>query len=149
MMNTSASQWILDTDLAVDGIDPRPENTIRFPDGIPGFERCRHFVLLMRDDVPPLGWFQALDAPHPAFLVIDPRLVLPTYRCILSPLDRLRLDVTPDDALVWLAIATPGADEAITVNLRAPLVINPRVMTGYQVMPHHSLYPVRQRFTPA
>jgi flagellar assembly factor FliW len=33
--------------------------------------------------------------------------------------------------------------EGATVNLRAPIVINPSRMTGFQVMPHNSLYPLR------
>jgi flagellar assembly factor FliW len=31
-----------------------------------------------------------------------------------------------------------------SVNLRAPIVVNPARMLGFQVMPHNSLYPLRQ-----
>ena len=34
-------------------------------------------------------------------------------------------------------------DERPTVNLRAPIVINPQTMVGYQLMPSNSLYPLR------
>jgi len=125
------------------GLAPRPEDVIAFPDGVPGFESCRRFVLIASGDTAPFSRLQAVEAPRPAFLTIDPTLVLKRYRRILSPADRLRLDASDDDALLWLAIVTLSPDETASVNLRAPVVINPRVMTGFQVMPHHSLYPVR------
>jgi flagellar assembly factor FliW len=132
-------------DLEVDrgALEPRPEDIIAFPDGVPGFESCRRFVLIASDDTAPFSRLQAVDAPRPAFLTIDPALALKRYRRILSPADRVRLDVSNDDTLLWLAIVTLSPDETASVNLRAPIVINPRLMIGFQVMPHQSLYPVR------
>jgi flagellar assembly factor FliW len=125
-------------------LEPRPEDIVAFPDGVPGFESCRRFVLIASDDTAPLSRLQAIDAPRPAFLTIDPALALKRYRKILSPADRVRLDVNDGDTLLWLAIVTLSPDDtASVVNLRAPIVINPRTMIGFQVMPHHSLYPVR------
>lgn len=126
------------------GLAPRSEDVLAFPDGMPGFESCRRFVVIAYGDAQPFQCLQGLDAPCPAFLTIDPTLVLKRYRRILSPADRVRLDVSDEDTLLWLAIVTLSPDEtASVVNLRAPIVINPRVMIGFQVMPHHSLYPVR------
>jgi flagellar assembly factor FliW len=130
-------------DACADRLDPRPEDIVAFPDGIPGFESCRRFVVNASRDTAPLTCIQALDPPHPSFLAIDPRLVLARYRLVLSPADRQRLEVNEHDVLLWLAIVTFGADETASVNLRAPIVINPRLMLGFQVMPYHSLYPVR------
>ena len=132
-----------DIETADGGLHPRPEDVIAFPDGLPGFEVCRRFVVISHDDAQPFQCLQGLDAPCPAFLTIDPTLALKRYRLILSPADRLRLDVKEGDALLWLAIVMVGPDETATVNLRAPLVINPRLMVGFQVMPHQSLYPIR------
>jgi len=126
-----------------DGLNPRPEDVVAFPDGLPGFESCRRFVIISTEDHAPFQCLQALDGPRPTFLLIDPGLALKRYRRILSPADRQRLDVREDDTLLWLAIVTLNADDSAAVNLRAPIVINPRVMTGFQVMPHQSLYPLR------
>jgi flagellar assembly factor FliW len=122
---------------------PRAEDVVAFPDGLPGFESCRRFVVLSLDNAPPFQCLQGLDGPRPAFLTIDPTLVLSRYRLMLSPADRLRLDAREDDTLVWMAVVTYGADDTATVNLRAPFVINPRLMIGFQLMPHQSLYPLR------
>jgi flagellar assembly factor FliW len=119
-----------------------PESVVRFPEGLPGFETCRRFVLITSDELDPLQCLHGLDVPEPSFLAIDPRLALPDYRTVLNPADRVRLDTTVRSPLLWLAIVTMADDGSATANLRAPLVINPERMIGYQVMPHQSLYPV-------
>jgi flagellar assembly factor FliW len=55
----------------------------------------------------------------------------------------MRLGAAGDTSLLWFAIVSLDADAAAFVNLRAPVVINPERMLGYQVMPHNSLYPLR------
>ncbi len=116
---------------------------VTFPDGMPGFEACRRFVVLSSIEMAPIQCLHAVDGPPASFLAIDPRLVLPSYRSVLSQADRLRLGVTDEGPLLWLALVTVADDNSAVVNLRAPIVINPTRMTGFQVMPHNSLYPLR------
>jgi len=118
-------------------------NLIDFPSGLPGFEQCRHFVIMSSRSMAPLQCLHAVDGTPASFLVIDPRVVLPDYRCVLSAPDRMRLGADEDATLLWLALVTLGEDGPAHVNLRAPVVINPAGMVGFQVMPHDSLYPVR------
>jgi flagellar assembly factor FliW len=114
---------------------------VRFPDGIPGFESCREWVVLA-DDQTPLRRLQAVDGDA-AFLAVDPRSVMDGYRCELTATDRHRLGVIDDTPLLWLALVIVEPAGALTVNLRAPIVINPRTMLGQQVLPQDSLYPLR------
>ena len=118
-------------------------DAVRFPVGLPGFEACRSFVLMQNDALGPLQLLKAIEGPSASFLVIDPRRVLPEYRCELSQTDRHRLGVTDAASLLWLVLVTIELDGTITVNLRAPIVINPQTMVGYQLMPSNSLYPLR------
>jgi flagellar assembly factor FliW len=120
------------------------DQVIAFPSGIPGFEECRRFVVVAAPDIAPMQCLHAVEGPATSFLVIDPRQVLPDYRAVLTQTDLSRLgvgDAVP--ALLWLAIVSIDATGASYVNLRAPIVINPERMLGYQVMPHNSLYPLR------
>jgi flagellar assembly factor FliW len=110
-------------------------------EGIPGFERCRRFVLVSSDAIAPLTCVQGLDEPGPSFLALPPRLVDPQYQERLTPADRARLDAAEDEPLLWLAFVRLAPDAA-TVNLRAPFVINSRRMIGLQVMPSDSGYAV-------
>ena len=49
----------------------RPE-IVTFPEGIPGFEQCRRFVVILADELSPLTCLQALDEPYPSFLASAP-----------------------------------------------------------------------------
>jgi len=121
-----------------------PHERVRFPSGIPGFEDCREFALLSPGDLGALSCLQSLAGPPASFLVVDPRHVLPQYRCALGTTDLMRLGAGADTLLLWLAIVSMDEAGRAYANLRAPIVINPERMLGYQVVPHNSLYPLRQ-----
>ena len=128
------------------GLDAAPQvsnEIVRFPHGLPGFEKCRGFVLMTADALGPLQCLKAVEGPAASFLVIDPRRVLPDYRCELGEADRRRLAAGEEDPLLWLSLVTIELDGTITVNLRAPIVINPTSMLGQQVVPYHCVYPIR------
>ena len=118
-------------------------HAIRFGRGLPGFEACRSFVLMSPEGEPNLQYLKAVDGAPASFLVIDPRRVMPDYACELSDADRLALGAAADTPLLWLALLTVEPDGAVSVNLRAPIVINPVRMVGQQVIPHQSAYPLR------
>jgi flagellar assembly factor FliW len=126
----------------------RSEDVLSFPTGLPGFETVRRFVILSAPDFAPLQCLQSIEGPSPSFLVVDPRLVLEGYRTRLNQSDLVRLGVSDDASLVWLAIVTVIA-EGTFVNLRAPVVINPERMLGFQLVPSDSLYPLRHPLTAA
>ncbi len=117
---------------------------VTVPDGLPGFERCRRFVIIAAPTLEPLMCLQGLDDPHPSFLAVDPRLVVSDYHLDLPPAAGHRVEALDDEPLVWLALVRLDADTAL-VNLRAPVVVNPRRMIGVQVIPGDSPYPVDHR----
>jgi flagellar assembly factor FliW len=120
------------------------KDVITFSKGLPGFETCRGFVLSATDNSA-LQCLTSIDGPDASFLAVDPRRVLPGYRCQLTEADRFQLGAAEgsDDGLLWLALLMPEANGQVTVNLRAPVVINPDQMVGQQVIPYHSIYPLR------
>ena len=120
-----------------------PDQLVRFPTGIPGFEQNRTFVLISARDMSPLQCLQATEGPPASFLVIDPRLVIEGYRTTLNDADKARLQVVDQTPLLWLAIITLSPDAPAYVNLRAPIVINPARMLGCQVIPSETVYPMR------
>jgi flagellar assembly factor FliW len=123
------------------------KDIISFPEGLPGFEGCRGFVLLSSPEMAPLQQLHSVVGPEATFVGIDPKLALPGYRCDLSTADLQRLGATDDSVLLWLALVAIDADGTVSVNLRAPIVINPANMIGHQVMPYDCLYPIRQVIT--
>lgn len=119
---------------------------VAVPDGLPGFERCRHFVIITGPTLEPLTCLQGLDDQHPSFLAVDPRLVVSGYHLDLPPAARHRVEALDDEPLVWLALVRLR-DDAAFVNLRAPVVVNPRRMIGVQVIPAESPYSVDHRLS--
>ena len=117
--------------------------TVTFPNGIPGFEACRTWVVLAAEGQTPLRRLHAVDGVEASFLALDPRQVLEGYRCELSDADRARVGADAKTPLLWLALVNVESSGAVSVNLRAPIVINPKTMIGQQVLPHDSLYPLR------
>jgi flagellar assembly factor FliW len=130
-------------DMALGEFSVRPDDLVSFPSGLPGFEQCRSFVLVSGGDLAPFSCLQAVGDLEASFLVIDPRRVLADYRCTLGHADRARLGAGESSVLLWLSVVSFGPGDQMWVNLRAPIVINPDKMLGYQVLPHNSLYPLR------
>lgn len=108
-------------------------------DGLPGFERCRQFVVVTGPTLEPFNCLQGLDDSRPSFLTLDPRSVVDGYVTELPVADRERLGARTDDSLLWLALVRLDGDR-ILVNLRAPVVINARRMVGLQLMAPESPY---------
>jgi flagellar assembly factor FliW len=112
-----------------------PDAVVTFPEGLPGFETCRRFVLVRSTASEPFTVLQGLDGSMPpAFVAIDPRLVAQGYAKTLEALDLARLDGRDGDSFLWLSLVATQADGRATVNLRAPIVINPRTMRGIQLV---------------
>jgi flagellar assembly factor FliW len=110
------------------------DTIVTFPDGLPGFETARRFVLVRAEGLAPFTLVRGVDPGAPAFVAIEPARVDAEYPATLGAADRVRLGAGPDDALLWLALVTIGEDGAATANLRAPIVINPARMVGLQVV---------------
>lgn len=121
-----------------------PGSTVRFPTGLPGFESCRHFVVLSAARLAPFTALHGLDTPHPTFLAIDPRQVVEGYRVPLGQADHARLGLDGEGPLLWLAIVRLD-DAGVSVNLRAPIVINPASMIGLQVLGADTAYAADHR----
>ena len=109
------------------------EDILHFPGGLAGLEDCHHWVLLADAENDALGWLQCTSRPEIALAVVTPRRFVPDYqvrvnRTELVPLDILR----SQDAKVLVVVGKN--DRSITLNLKAPLVINLDRRLGRQVV---------------
>jgi flagellar assembly factor FliW len=111
-----------------------PDGVVTFPDGLPGFETCRRFVLVVSPELTPFTLIQGMDADGPSFVAIDPRVLEDNYPMVLDRSDMSRLGADRAHPLLWLAIVADKGDGTATANLRAPVVINPVNMRGIQVI---------------
>lgn len=110
-----------------------PEDILSFPAGLLGLETCHEWVLLADAQNESLGWLQSSSRPEIALAVVSPRRFVPDYqfrvfRSELSPLELSRLE----DAQVLVIVGRN--EQSITLNLRAPVVINLDRRLGRQVV---------------
>jgi flagellar assembly factor FliW len=115
-------------------IEVAPENIVEFPEGLLGLHRFQRYVMIQRNNSP-LSWMQSMDLPELAFLVADPQVFLSDYSAQVGAAELATLG-NPDPAkLVVKVICTvPEDPKDATVNLRAPLIIDPETRKGKQVV---------------
>jgi flagellar assembly factor FliW len=126
------------------------DDVIRFPAGLLGLESCREWVLLADVENDALAWLQSVERPEVAVAVVNPRRFVPEYQIRVVRRDLTALEL--DDPRRAQVLAILGKTEhTITLNLRAPLVINLEKRLGRQVVAIND-HPVQyelERGTPA
>ncbi len=113
--------------------------------GILGFGHLKQFVLLIPDEKKPFWWLQSIEDGGVAFIVTDPFKVLDDYESDLSSRDMelLSIENAEDIALLCVVTVNKAPQLRITVNLRAPIVINTRNMTARQIVLEKDDYDIR------
>lgn len=111
----------------------RPEDVVTFPSGLVGYETCRRWVLMADAETESVGWLQSVHLPDVAMAVISPRRFLPEYQVRVSRSQLTPLDLNGVDQAFVLNILSMNAGR-LTVNLRAPLIINLNRRLGRQVI---------------
>ena len=103
------------------------EKLITFPEGIVGFPFLNQFALIHDADNEnaPIMWLQSMDEPAFAMPVIEPHLVADDYNPTvndeyLAPVGEL----APEQIYTLVTITVPPEIEKMSVNLKAPIVIN-------------------------
>jgi len=107
-----------------------PESVIEVCEPLAGFPDCSSYALVehVRSNGAKSGsvyWLQALERPFQAFVVTDPWGVVPDYAPEISDADAAELGLSSfEDARVFAILTVPSNPSEITVNLRAPIVLN-------------------------
>lgn len=128
-------------------IQVKPESIYQFAKGIPGFEEEQQFALIEMEESSPFSYLQSLAQENVAFMVVDPFVFIPDYEFELSEEDKTELNITEQ---VWVrCIVTIQRDvRHSTINLLAPIVLNPVTRTGKQLILHQSGYMARHMIWP-
>jgi flagellar assembly factor FliW len=114
-------------------VDVQVDDIILFPNGIAGFEELRHWVILSDEDNEAVAWLQCVSQPETAVPVISPRRFVPEYRLRVSRNQLSPLQIDAVDQAYILGIVSRN-DGKLTINLRAPLIINLDRRIGRQVV---------------
>ncbi|MEM8944422.1 MAG: flagellar assembly protein FliW [Planctomycetota bacterium] len=115
-----------------------PQDELIFESGLIGLEQCRRWVVLSDTSNAALGWLQSIEEPHIALGVVSPRRFVADYQLRVDrvELETLELATARDAEVVVIASRQVSGPEAgaLTLNLRAPLVINVEQRRGCQVI---------------
>jgi flagellar assembly factor FliW len=114
-------------------IEIEPDDILFFRNGLLGFEDCRHWVLLADSDNSSVAWLQSMQHSDIAMPVVSPRRFVSDYQVRLEPSDVDTLQLTAVEQAYVLGVVSRD-EETLTLNLRAPLVINLDRRIGCQVV---------------
>ncbi len=128
-------------------IDLTEDKIISFENGIMGFENFKKFTLLYdseKEDRPNISWLQSLDETNLALPVINPFLVKSDYDPVvedelLKPLGELN----DENIAIFLVMTIPSDIEKMTVNLKAPIIVNSDTRKGCQIIVENQDYPIK------
>lgn len=104
-----------------------------FPQGLIGMEALRQWALLPDPGNPSVAWLQSASRGDRAIAVISPRLFFPDYRVSVSRRELSSLRMRPETEIYVLA-AVSGHVGRLTINLRAPMLLNLNLRLGCQVI---------------
>ncbi len=109
------------------------DDVLLFPRGIIALGECRHWVLLADEENPALAWLQCVTQPEIALPVVSPRRFVPDYQVRVTRGQLSPLELSQFDQAYVLAILSRG-DRELTLNLKAPVIINLGRRIGRQVI---------------
>lgn len=116
-----------------------------FDDGLYGFEDDRKFAVFQKsiEDIPFL-YLQSTENIVPCFLVFEPWELHPDYHPVLSKEDIEICGVDHVDDLIFLVIASvPTSIKDLSINIKSPVVLNPKTKKARQVILQNPDYAVR------
>lgn len=124
-----------------------PQQVLEFPNGIFGFEDEKRFVLLpFSGSQGNMLCLQSVAGPAPAFIIMNPFSLKPDYAPVLAPQELAWMGVSKSEELCYYVMCV--AREPVggsTVNLRCPVVINPDLRKGTQIILDTKDYHMRHR----
>lgn len=121
---------------------------VEFAAGLPGFENCHRFLPIEEAARQPLIFLQSLEQPGLCFVTLPVAVIEPGYQLKIGAEDAASVGLDPQGnlpgdvaCLVVMSIVDGGPP---TVNLLAPIVINPRTGRAVQSVRDDAVYSCRR-----
>jgi len=123
-------------------LEVRDDETLYFPEGIPGVETVQEYCLVPHAPDSPFTWLQAVSLPPLAFVLIDPFQFYPHYDLTISDADTEALDLHGiEDVRIYVIVTFSAA--GMTANLAGPIVVNTRTRCARQLVVSSGKYSCR------
>lgn len=124
--------------LSMGKLEVSAEQIFHFPKGIPGFDDEMHFALISMEETP--FWIlQSVKEPSLSFLLGDPFIFYPSYEFELPDDEAEELGIDKE-IVIYSVITLKEQVERSTINLLAPIVLNPIGRNGKQIVLNRTPY---------
>lgn len=119
------------------------EEVITFKKGIPGFEEYKSYVASEMEDSP-FKILHSIENNELAFVIISPFDVVSDYEIKLTEeiIKNIKIE-KQEDVMLYSIVTVSSQVENITVNLRAPLVLNIKEKLGEQLIVDKDEYKIK------
>ncbi|SHJ49649.1 flagellar assembly factor FliW [Hathewaya proteolytica DSM 3090] len=125
-------------------IEYSQEDIINFKKGIPGFEELKQFILFTVEENPVFSVLHSIEKEDIGIIVTLPSNVKNDYEIRIEEEQMRTLKIQDEkDALVLNTVTLNADTEKITVNLRAPIVINIKEKIGEQIILDNDDYSIK------
>jgi flagellar assembly factor FliW len=129
-------------------VDIDDNKIVTFELGIIGFEDCKKFTLIYdveKGDEAAIMWLQSLDEAALALPVMKPEYIMKGYDPVVEDeiLNTLGEDIQSANLAVFCTLTVPEDLTKMTINLKAPIIINADTMKGVQLIADNEDYAVR------
>ncbi|WP_134683496.1 flagellar assembly protein FliW [Brevibacillus migulae] len=115
-----------------------------FEEGLPGFQSLQFFQLLQEDPDSPFFALQSMEDESVSFWVVNPFVFFADYEFTLQESSKQNLKLEGQSPVFVLNVVTVRESGEVTVNLKAPIVVNQEKRMARQVILNDEKYAVRQ-----
>jgi flagellar assembly factor FliW len=121
------------------------ENILDFEEGILGFEDIHKFgIIYSEDQESPFIWIQAIEKPELAFALVDVFAIKKDYDFELKDEDVNSLGIEDaSQVAVFAILVIPEDEKKISMNLKAPIIVNSKNNKAAQIILNSDKYTVR------
>ena len=120
------------------------EKIITFEDGLLGFEDIKKYVVIENpDEEVPFDWLQSVDEPELTFVITDPFLFNKEYEFNIN--DDLINELEKENILVYTIAVVPDDIKNMTINLKAPIIVNTKDKKAKQMIIENNKYPLKYK----
>jgi len=120
------------------------EKIITMPFGMLGFPDVKRYVILQHKENSPFFWYQSVDDPALAFVIMSPFLFKPDYDVdVENVLKEMSWneEEKQDNLELYVVVNIPkGAPEKMTANFIGPILINNKIHQAVQMVISDSPY---------
>jgi flagellar assembly factor FliW len=115
-------------------VEVGPESFLTFPDGLVGYEAQREYALVASAEYAPFRWLLGFAEPGVSFPLLESASYVPGYAPVVSTADRRALGALEGDPVRLYVVASLSDDGQLSVNLRAPVAVNPARRLARQIV---------------